>query len=476
MQVNALHQASLAARGTEGKLESAGGAVSFGAAAYVSHLVFPALLLLDILHAYRLRMTVGSDLILGGCAALWLVVGTLAYSFSRNRQRFLQRTAGPLLSFYAVLFILGLFEVGLVLARRQQAPAIWQPGSRLVFYPDRNSFPGVSSVSHFRANEFGLRGPSLPVGKDVYKIIAVGGSTTLCLMLDDQKTWPQQLMNEMNQQQGRHQVWVSNAGVNGHTAVHHLMMLRSIPFLSQADALILMVGMNDLQFTLSHEGMPTQQLLEHGAAQFREEMTTASYSPYPLYRRLRLFGVSRRAYDLAFERINDKNEKETINEKQLRQLRDTTAPISEPDVSVGLAEYRKRLGDLADECHRRAVRCVFVTQPSLWRADLSTDAQQLLLFGWVGPPFEPKGHVSMLDLKNALDVYNHAMLEACMHSKIECLDLASEVPKDPSVFYDDVHFTERGAGLVADRVATYLLSLPPFAPQNASAAVTDTVH
>ena len=206
--------------------------------AYLIHLLVPVLLLVDVLHAYRLRMTLHSDLVVGGFAAVWVIAGILAYSSSSDRRRFLERAVRPLVSFYTVLLMLCVFELGLVLARREQPPAVWQPGMRLIFHPDQKTFPGVSSVTHFRANEFGLRGPHFPVGKSLYKIITVGGSSTLCLMLDDQKTWPQQLMNTMNDRQKNISVWVSNAGVNGHTAVHHLMMLRSIPILSQADVLI----------------------------------------------------------------------------------------------------------------------------------------------------------------------------------------------------------------------------------------------
>jgi hypothetical protein len=438
--------------------------------AYLFHLIVPGLLLSDVLHAYHLRMALRSDLFLGGLSVLWLIIGVLAYFLSKDRQEFLERAVRPLVSFYTLVLMLCLFEIGLRVTRHDLPPAIWQPGTRLIFHPDLKAFPGVSRVSHFRANEFGLRGPSLPPGKNVYKIITVGGSTTLCLMLDDQKTWPQQLMNLMNDRQKGFPVWVSNAGVNGHTAVHHLMMLRTLPILDRADVLIFMMGINDLQFTLSHEGMATQLLLEEGASQFREEMTAASFNPYPLYRSLRIFRFSRRAYDIAFERVNDKDEKETINETRLRQLRSATPSVPMPSVAIGEGEYRRRLEAIAGECHQRAIRCLFLTQPSLLRPDLSVDSQRLLLFGWVGPPFQPQGHVSLLDLEKGLDLYNTVIFNVCIHSRIECVDLASVVPKDSSVFYDDVHLTERGARLVANTIATYLLSHPPFQSRNVTAS------
>jgi lysophospholipase L1-like esterase len=407
-------------------------------------------------------MTLRTDLLLGVAAGAWILAAGLASVVARDRTRLLFRLRGPLLSFYAVILALGSVELGLQLARRDLPPAIWRPGMRLVFQPDLSEFPGVSPVSHFRANEFGLRGPSLPSDKSEYKIIAVGGSTALCLMLDDTKTWPQQLMNTMNKRQNKMSVWVSNAGVNGHTAVHHLMMLRSLPILRRANLVMFLVGMNDFQFTLSHEGTATQTLLDRGADQFREEMLAGTDTPYPLYRRLRVYRFFRRASAIAIERTNKEDEKETLNETELRRLRSSKPSVAMPDLTIGLAEYRLRLEDLANECHQLGVRCLFMTQPSIWRSDLPPRTQSLLLFGWVGPPFQPSGHVSVSDLERGLNSYNQVTIQVCQLSHIECVDLAGVLPKDSSVFYDDVHFTEEGARLTADTVANYILSQPPF--------------
>jgi lysophospholipase L1-like esterase len=432
------------------------------AIAYWLHLSIPALLLVDVVHARRLHMALRSDLALGAAAAAWILTAVLGYFVSRDRARFLDRLRGPLLSFYAVMLVFCSVELVLRLAHRDLRPAIWRPGMRLVFRPDLSKFPGVSPVSHFSANEFGLRGPTLPRNRHEFKIIAVGGSTTLCLMLDDQKTWPQQLMYDLNDRQTRIPVWVSNAGVNGHTAVHHLMLLRSMPILHQANLILFLVGINDFQFTLSHEGAPTQTDLDHVAEGFRENILAGAYSPYPLYRRLRTYRSFRRALDVAIERTNKEDEKDTLDQTQLRALRSSRPSIAMPDITIGLAEYRVRLKRLANECQQLELRCLFMTQPSVWHSNIPPESERLLLFGWVGPPFQPIGHVSVSDLQKGLYSYNQAMLQVCQESHIECLDLASALPKNSSVFYDDVHLTEKGADLAADAIASYILRRPPF--------------
>jgi hypothetical protein len=52
---------------------------------------------------------------------------------------------------------------------------------------------------------------------------------------------------------------------------------------------------------------------------------------------------------------------------------------------------------------------------------------------------------------------------------LECYDLASVVPKSTASFYDDVHFNEEGARVVAAHLVDYLLSEPPFAQTSESA-------
>lgn len=407
-------------------------------------------------------MSESSDLALSALAAAWVLVGLLAFFAAPNRERFLARLRGPLLGFYTVLLTLTLVESGLRIMWKNSPPAVWRPGMRLVFDADPQIFPGASKVVHFRVNEFGLRGPDLPQGKDVYKIVALGGSTTLCLMLDDEKSWPAQLMEEMNQRQKVRTVWVSNAGVNGHTAAHHLVMLHSLPILRRSDLVLFLPGINDFQYSLAFGGASTQALLEKGADKFQEYLLSGADFPYPFYRRLLVYRLLRKTIDVSIERTNSTQQQETWDENELRKVRATKPVVPMPDLTVALAEYHLRLQAIGAECHNLGIRCLFLTQPSIWRPKLSPEMQSLLIFGWIGPKFRPQGYASISDLEKGIDTYNQVLLDVCKHSDVECLDLAAALPKDDSIFYDDVHFTENGAVQVAHAISNYLLSRPPF--------------
>ncbi len=427
---------------------------------YLIQLTLPLLLLADVLHAMRRGMAAHSDLFLAGVAGLWLLVGLGALLVMRAR--LLNKLKKPLLAFYAACFCFTFLEFAVHIATGGARPVLWRPGTRLTYQPDPRILPGVTGASHFSVNEVGLRGPSLPRQRPVYKIVAVGGSTTLCLMLDDIEGWPGQLMQEMNLRQRALPVWVGNAGVNGHTAVHHLTLLRTLPFVQESNLVVLLPGINDLQATLSAEGASTQGFLQEDADEFHAYVLAGADSPYPLYRRVRLYRLARRAFDVLVQRSGAMERKSELDEVALRKQRASGIIVPLPNLDIGLREYGERLQRLGQQCKQLNIRCVFLTQPALWRLDLPANEQGLLMFGWVGPKGKPRGYGSPGDLMRAMDSFNRVLLDTCRQYSLECFDLAAAAPKDSSAFYDDVHFNQHGARIVARALADYLLRQPPF--------------
>ena len=71
-------------------------------------------------------------------------------------------------------------------------------------------------------------------------------------------------------------------------------------------------------------------------------------------------------------------------------------------------------------------------------------------------------HYSAAALAAFLKLYNEKLLQVSQQLHIECIDLAAAIPQNLQVFYDDCHFTELGAELVAGVVAEYLKARLPF--------------
>ena len=431
--------------------------------AYLIHLTLPLIFLVDSLQAAIQGEAGVVEKAVIVVAAVWVALGLGALAFAGDRYGFLKRTSRLLMTFYTLVFCLGLVELGVRIGTRHfnRAPLFLKPGSKMVV--DLTPWPriGLSSQVTFSVNALGMRGPLPPTGGRVYKIIAVGGSTTECGALDDTEEWPHLLMQLMNSRQTKYFTWVNNAGVSGLTTVDHLSCLRRLPILSQADLLVFLVGVNDLEATLEYGGAPTQVALERKAELFAEHAPFGVMEPGGFFRGLWLFPMTRDAVLGAVWRLKRSFAHEPQRSKQSeRRSAGPTLPL--PDLQIGLQEYAQRLRSLERECRARRLRCVFVTQPSMWREDLPAEERRLLWFGKVGRRGHVLGYASVGDLARAMDAYNQALLSVCRQDHLECYDPASFIPKDISAFYDDVHFNIGGARMVAEYLATRTLASAPF--------------
>jgi len=119
---------------------------------------------------------------------------------------------------------------------------------------------------------------------------------------------------------------------------------------------------------------------------------------------------------------------------------------------------------IIDIAETHNVRLILITQPTIWRADL-TEAEQAWL--WFGQgPGEFFYSIEALARGMSMTIYNDRLLKICHQRQVECVDLANVLPKDTAVFYDDVHFNKTGSVQVAQILTTYLLSEPPFTQHN----------
>jgi hypothetical protein len=141
-----------------------------------------------------------------------------------------------------------------------------------------------------------------------------------------------------------------------------------------------------------------------------------------------------------------------------------------PDLAPALDEYARSLRAAVAAVRSRGQRIILMTQPAIWREDLDPALIRLLWMGGVGE-FQDHGgreYYTPGALRRAMDLYNRTMLEVCVELGVECIDLANLLPRDGSMFYDDVHLTEAGSRRIAEIVAEHLArGLPGDGPSAA---------
>ncbi len=325
---------------------------------------------------------------------------------------------------------------------------------------------GVAFPGELTINAAGMRG-DLPTDATEYRILAVGGSTTICVYLDDARAWPSLLQQQLNQSIGRKAFWVGNVGRPGHNTVQHILQVEKlIDQYPDIDSVVLLLGINDLIAYLLSVTYPEQSLLPDA---HQKLVMSFSFFPgwdddTPWFER-NLIGRVRRLS--TWRPLPGTSDLRPMDEKgnfvaSLRGFRQRAGQIRRdlPDLSAGRLEYAARLREIAKIAKRRGVRVLFMTQPTLWSASLSAEQRKLIWAG--GPPLhqlrDGATYLAVEALAEGMAQFNDTLLSVCRDENLECLDVAVMIEHSPTLMYDDAHFTDRGSALLASQMAEYLIA------------------
>ena len=340
---------------------------------------------------------------------------------------------------------------------------VWPPNLSMTFAPDPEAMPGITGESHFVINADGLRGrPMSP--EDGYRILAIGGSTTECLYLDETEAWPHLLETDLAADFQPAPIWVGNAGKSGHTSEHHVLQARELlPQYPHMDLALVLVGTNDMMYVgqqTKYQPLTRPELAQAfavGPGGWQE-----LDAGYPWYKRTEVWRTIRKARENLLTDRGDQLVQDQVGAVfvKMREKRQNAAGYLHefPDLTEALRAYKGNLNAIVDSAERNGTKAVLMTQPSLWADNLPDDAARLLWMGRNAPYMteDAQTYYSAGTLAKAMAAYNDALLEVCSERNLSCLDLAAAVPKEATYFYDDVHFTEAGSRLVAAAVAGHV--------------------
>jgi lysophospholipase L1-like esterase len=336
---------------------------------------------------------------------------------------------------------------------------VWPPRLHARFEIAPDLLPGAGREVRLQVNSLGFRGSEIP--RDAARrVLALGGSTTECLYLDQDKTWPALLEKTLNERDADHPTWIGNAGRSGCTLRENVVQLeelvRAIPNL---DVVLVLPGINDLSKRLAQGDAYDPDLSSSESG--REAVMRRAFGVHPLevdaelpiYERTGLWRFAS-AIRRRFE-SGDPN-RFGAGAEQYRAWRDHRRSATRwigvlPDLTKALDEYRRNLEELVDIAQRAHVRILLATQPILWRIDLPQGSRDLLWMGGTGDfqREEGKAYFTLPALIEGMKRYNDVTRGVARERDLEWLDLAELIDGEPALFYDDCHFTEAGARRVA---------------------------
>lgn len=295
-------------------------------------------------------------------------------------------------------------------------------------YTLRNNFnPRLDPLIVHNKNSIGFRGAEPPKNISAcLSILTIGGSTTECTWLSEGKTWPDRLNDRL--QPLYTNVWVNNAGLDGHSTFGNLNLLHYyIPTLSFRPRIALfLIGANDVNRDDLDGYDPT---LNNGPL-FKIKKWTLRHSETVNF-----------IYDL----------KNTLHPPDIFPRKDTLLPSHPLDSlnsqnaidSVKKIQYplipafKKRLELLIAECSNMHIRPVLMTQPLAVNENSPMGAWKLFWY--------------------ALQPYNETTRQVARAAGVPCIDLAALMPADTAFYYDMLHYTNAGAEKVSEIIATELI-------------------
>ncbi len=326
-----------------------------------------------------------------------------------------------------------------------------RPYKKLALHPE---LPGVSTPVIHSANKWGMRGDDPPQDWDAHHtIVAIGGSTTQCYYLDDQKAWPRRLQEKL--QSSCPEIWVGNAGLDGHSSHGHLLLMEKVIGKIRPDMIVVLLGVNDMAISLS-ESRP-------GAGGSYDER----FQKRLQRDRLRAWLESSRLFQILYIWKRVLWDKVTVVERTnhhayaFEKLEGPEETLPElRDMLPSLPVFKRNVDSIITMAAAMGIKAVFLTQPSLFEDNVHWA-------GIKGQPFfipKQKWRISAATEWRMVETFNRELMDLCSARGADCLDLGMLMPHDSSLFYDDYHFTDAGAEFVAEHVAGFLSSLSEFCP------------
>jgi len=356
-----------------------------------------------------------------------------------------------LLVFLSLVLALGLVEIAL---RIYNPLGFSIKGYKIILPYNKNEVIHHSSWSkldknvYLHRNSLGFRGDEPPRDWDRYlSIVAVGGSTTICFELADDKTWVHVLGEKLKNNFSR--VWINNAGLAGHSTFGHIILMENFLVKLRPKVVIFLVGVNDTGLvehgndvdTSIHQGLRWDSFrsLERLTAALADhsEVAAAILNLKRYFFPKVTWAPPQREIDLKTEPTVEMSEK-------------TKAALKRDFQAKYLKPYETRLRTLVRISKENHILPVLMTQPALYgncRDDVTgVDLSIIKIKEGINSGF----------YWDILEILNGVTRQVAQEEKVLLIDLARELPKSSRYYYDLMHYDNVGAEKVATIISRHL--------------------
>ncbi len=300
------------------------------------------------------------------------------------------------------------------------------------------------SATHETINSLGYRGPeiAMPKPKDVYRMVALGGSTTYGLFLDFWHAYPHKLQRHLQSDYDYSQVEVINAGVPQYSTWESAVnMLLRVPDL-EPDMVIIYHGINDVGVRLTDPEFFDGLYSAKG-------YWTDQVDPLPPSSLLR-FGMKRLGFELQAGYSLDA--KFRVPDGLRRCMPDESTIVDYcPGYDMSASDVLKANPPIYFERNLR----------NMIRLARGMNSEVLLLTWAYSPldfPIEGGGGMVYKFLQDGVDEQNAIVRKIAEEEDTLFYDLEASMPNDQKFWVNGIHMKHAGTAEMARQVADYLAS------------------
>lgn len=354
-----------------------------------------------------------------------------------------------LLVVLSLVFALGLAEIAL---RIYNPLGFSMKGYKIILPAHKNEVihhragSKLDETVYLHRNSLGFRGPELPPDLDRHlSIVAVGGSTTICFELADDKTWVHVLGEKLKAKfKG---LWVNNAGLAGHSTFGHLILMENFIIRLRPKVVIFLVGHNegivrendadkDIYKKLTWESFRSLERLA-GPLADHSEVAAAILNLKRYY----------------FPKVNwapPQREMDLTTEPTLKMSPAAQEALKREYRAKNVKPYELRLEKLIRLCRENHILPVLITQPALCGSGVDevtgVDISQVKVTDEINSGF----------YWDVFEINNEVARRVARQEGVLLIDLARELPKSSKYYYDLTHYDNSGAAEVGKIVYRHL--------------------
>lgn len=321
------------------------------------------------------------------------------------------------------------------------------------FHPYLQNVPRPGHAEQ-HVNRWGFKGDDIELAKPagVYRIFVFGGSTVHCGTVPFEQSHVRLLEKKLKAHYPDRKLEVQNLGAEWHSSQHDVIKLMFDAQEFSPDLVVMFHGINDLV-----RGLESDLFAEGPYRQdYRHYFGAVSNLARPGKTAVQFFNTAGGHWcsDFRFQQVRLAGPEGNGLNGMLTMFFAKSTPVEITEWK-SLPAFERNMRQFVRTAQEKQYQVLLATQPTLYRNDLSTTDQEVLVFAKSHQ--HNHQHPSLTSMTSGMQQFNDVTRQIAAESKVHFIDLEQAMPKTIEYMYDDCHYTAKGNELVAEQLSAAII-------------------